>query len=192
MSDASELHFNPLTPDLTASELAELREQERALNVLAARTSTAELGRQVFPGWCPLWYLDVISDHLEACLRYVRGLSGGLRRLAIQVPFQHGKSTILEIFVARALGVDPSLRIVNATYNVDFARTRVDNVQRWMSHPAYRAAFGTRFGAAASVDDGGETGRSRAKSTPDKLQNSANLFQVRGLDRAGQLKNMGG
>lgn len=192
MSDASELHFNPLTPDLTASELAELREQERALNVLAARTSTAELGRQVFPGWCPLWYLDVISDHLEACLRYVRGLSGGLRRCAIQVPFQHGKSTIVEMFVARALGVDPSLRIVNATYNVDFARTRVDNVQRWMSHPAYRAAFGTRFGAAASVDDGGETGRSRAKSTPDKLQNSANLFQVRGLDRAGQLQNMGG
>lgn len=51
------------------SELSVLREQERSLNILAARTSTAELGRQVFPGWCPLWYLDVISDHLEACLR---------------------------------------------------------------------------------------------------------------------------
>ena len=173
------------------SDLVDLRQQERSLNILAARTSTAELGRQVFPGWVPLWYFDVISDHLEACLRYVRGLPNGLRRLAIQVPFQHGKSTIIEMFVARALGIDPSLRVVNATYNVEFARTRIDNVQRWMSHPAYMAAFATRFGAAASVDE--ETAaKKRMKSVPDKVQNSSNLFQVRHVGAGGRPENRGG
>jgi len=189
-----------LSPDLILppfadydTDLAELREQERSMSILAARTSTAELGLQVFPGWADLWYLQVISDHLEACLRYVRGLPGGLRRLAIQVPFQHGKSTIIEMFVARALGIDPSLRIVNATYNVEFARTRVDNVQRWMSHPSYQAAFSTRFGAAAAIDDDlPRRGKGAQKSTPDKVQNSSNLFQVRHVGPSGKPDNRGG
>lgn len=176
-----------------ADDLADLREQERSANVLAARTSTSELGRQVFPNWCPLWYFDVISDHLEACLRYVRGLPGGLRRIALQVPFQHGKSTIIEMFVARALGIDPSLRIVNATYNVDFARSRVDNVQRWMSHENYRAAFATRFGQAAAVEDAAPSRKGRkSDGLADRVQNSANLFQVRAGLTNGRTENRGG
>ena len=74
MSDAPDLRDNPLTPDLTAADLAAMREQEHKLGVLAARSSTTELGRAVFPGWIPLWYLDVISDHLDACLRSARCL----------------------------------------------------------------------------------------------------------------------
>ncbi len=172
-----------------AHDLTAARAEARRLDAVMARVSTSELGRQVFPGWIPLWYLDVISDHLEACLRYVRGLPNGLRRLAIQVPFQHGKSTIVEMFVARALGIDPSLRVVNATYNVEFARDRIANVQRWMSHRAYLDAFDTRFGQAGAVDDEPARGR---KSAAEKVKNSANLFQVRGVDAAGRPENRGG
>ncbi len=159
------------------------------MTVLAARTSTAELGSQVYPNWKDCWYFQIISDHVEACLRYVRGQPGGLRRLLLSVPYQHGKSTIIEMFVARALGIDPSLRIVNATYNVDFARERIDNVQRWMSHANYQAAFDTRFGAAASVDD--DTPARTKKTQSDKLRNSANMFQVRRV-RNGRTENLGG
>ena len=190
MSDAPDLRDNPLTPDLTGADLAAMREQEHKLGVLAARSSTSELGRAVFPGWIPLWYLDVISDHLDACLRYARGLPGGLRRICISCPFQHAKTTITEMFVARALGVDPSLRIVNATYGVNFARDRIDNVQRWMSHAAYREAFATRFGQAAQVDD--DDSRGGGRKAPDKVRNTANMFGVRRLGADGQLENLGG
>ena len=180
----------PLSLVADEFDLADLIERERVANVLAARTSTSELGLQVYPNWKECWYFQTLSDHLEACLRYVRGQPNGLRRIALMCPFQHGKSTIIEMFVARALGVDPSLRIVNATYNVDFARERIDNVQRWMSHPMYQAAFSTRFGQAAALDEE-VAARKRLKSTPDKLRNSANMFQVRRVSDK-RTENLGG
>lgn len=168
-------------------DLVELRSRERELQSLAMRASTAEMGPAVFDGYLPLWYLEVISSHLDACLRYVRGLPNGLKRICLNLPFQHAKTTIVEMFIARALGVDPSLRIINASYGVTLARQRIDNVQRWMSHPNYQAAFATRFGAAATVDDDDD----RKSRSNDKVRNTANAFQVRSL-RNGKLVNLGG
>ena len=65
-------------------DLVELRSRERELQSLAMRASTAEMGPAVFDGYLPLWYLEVISSHLDACLRYVRGLPNGLKRICAQ------------------------------------------------------------------------------------------------------------
>ncbi|TXH41320.1 MAG: hypothetical protein E6Q97_37760 [Desulfurellales bacterium] len=178
--------------DAFAAELQRAREGSRRLDIMAARASAAELGRHVFPGWVSCWYHDVMADHLNACLRYVRGLSGGIRRVAIACPFQHQKSTMIEMFVAQALGIDPSLRIVNATYNVTFARERIDHVQRWMSAPFYQQAFATRFGQASAVedDDGGKRAR-KSDRVQDKVRNTANMFQVRRVVE-GRTENAGG
>ena len=67
--------------------LADLRtrQYEMQAQALAMRVSTAEMGPAVFDGWLPLWYIEIVSAHLDACLRYVRGLPGGLKRICLSV-----------------------------------------------------------------------------------------------------------
>ena len=172
------------------NDFTHMRSRSRELSMLSARASTSELGRLIYPNFQAMFYMDVISDHLEACLRHLKGKPNGIKRLAISCSFQHGKSSIVDLFVARALGLDPSLRIVSASYGVDFARTKIANVQRLMSHANYQAIFPTRFGQAATVNDD-EDGRKK-KSGTDKVQTSANLFQVRAPGKDGRLENFGG
>lgn len=170
-----------------AGGLAALERESERLNALAARASTEDLGRQVVTRWVAgLWYMRVIEQHLEACLRYVRGQPGGIRRLAISVPYQHGKSTIAsELFPARCLGLDPSLRVIAATFQLGLAKERVTNTRRWMSHPAYLRAFPTRFGPMRVVD---EDGRDRTEIS----ENGALKFAVRKVTPQGRAEDLGG
>ena len=178
-----------ITSDMSDIDMSQMRTHKKRLDILAARASAADLGRMVFPGkWVTCWYHDVVANHLNAVLRHVRGQSNGTPRLCLEIPFQHQKSTMIEMFVAQALGIDPSLRIINATYNTIFARERVDHCQQYMATPFYQSAFATRFGQTCAVDD--DDGK-RRKSTPDKVRNTANLFQVRDVS-SGKPVNRGG
>ena len=170
-----------------AGGLAGLEREADRWNALAARASIEDLGRQVVRGWVPgLWYMRVIEQHLEACLRYVRGQPGGIRRLAISVPYQHGKSTIAsELFPAWALGLDPGLRVIAATFQLGLAKERVTNTRRWMSSPAYLRAFPARFGPIRTVDDGG---RERVEVS----ENGALKFAVRRVTPQGRAEDLGG
>lgn len=179
-----------MSVDIGASDIAAFRKRQHELNVLAARASAADLGRMTFAGdWKTCWYHDVVASHMNALLRYVRGQKGGIARLVLSVPYQHQKTTMVEMFVAQALGIAPSLRIINSTYNVNFARERIDNCQRIMATKFYQSAFATRFGQAAAVDDDDDGGRKKKSS--DKVRNTANMFQVRDLS-SGTPVNLGG
>lgn len=176
-------------PDLSALlDPRRLEVEADAANAAAARLSIEDLGRQVCaPRWVAgLWYTELIADHLAACLRYVRGQPGGIKRLAIAVPFQHGKSTIAsELFPAWALGQDPSLRVVVGMYGLSEAKIKCANTRRWMSHANYLRAFDARFGPVRTID---EEGRERV----DLAENGALSFRVRKVSATGRVQDLGG
>ena len=171
--------------DFLNMDLARLRAQKSQLDMIAARASAADLGRCVFPNWKCCWYLDTVAAHLAACLKFARRQPGGMARAAYAIPYQHAKTTMLEMFIAQALGIDPSLRIINATYSQSFARERISGVQRWMNTPFYKATFPTRFGQSSAVED--DAGGRKS----DKVRNTANMFQVRTMMN-GKMEDHGG
>jgi hypothetical protein len=177
-----------LPADLGADfDLSALDLEGEALDASAARACPADLGRQVCaPRWCAgLWYTQVIADHLAACLRYVRGQPGGIKRLAIAVPFQHGKSTLAsELFPAWALGIDPSLRVVCGMYGLSEAKIKCANTRRWMAHPSYLRAFDSRFGPVRVTSEDGD-------ERVDQAESGALSFRVRSL-RGGRVEDRGG
>ena len=63
------------------------------------------------------WHIDVIAWHLQECL------TGNIKRLIITLPPRHLKSICASVaFPAWALGHDPSLRIIAASYSTELAR----------------------------------------------------------------------
>lgn len=92
---------------------------------------------------------------------------------------------MLEMFIARALGIDASLRVINSTYSVNFARERITNCQRVMNHDAFKSAFTTRYGQSTAVSDDDDR-------VADKVRNTANMFAVRKLEANGKYVDLGG
>ncbi|SEP23233.1 phage uncharacterized protein (putative large terminase), C-terminal domain-containing protein [Salinihabitans flavidus] len=83
---------------------------------------------------------------------YVRGLSyvlerverGEVRRLIIELPPRHLKSTIASMILpAWILGRDPSKRIVCVSYNNDLAQSFSHKCRSLMQEPFYKACFPT-------------------------------------------------
>ncbi len=63
------------------------------------------------------WHIQAMAWHLEQCLK------GNIKRLIITVPPRHLKSISASVaFPAWALGHDPSLRNIAASYAADPAR----------------------------------------------------------------------
>ena len=64
------------------------------------------------------------------------------KRLMLFVPPQHGKSSISSrLFPAFALGVNPNLRMVGASYSIDLARSFNRDIQRYIDTSIYRDIF---------------------------------------------------
>lgn len=71
-----------------------------------SRTGICDFGRLMFPGFASPRHVRYLAGLLESAER------GEIRRLAISAPPGHGKSSLLQVFVAWYLGRGPSRRIL--------------------------------------------------------------------------------
>ena len=102
----------------------------------AAGPEFVRFARALFP------MLELTPFH-EAYYRVLVAFArGGVRRLIVTVPPQHGKSLgACELLPAYLLGLDPDRRITVASYAASLAMRFNRRVQRTILSPAYRAFF---------------------------------------------------
>lgn len=120
------------------------KRQERLLALL--RESDLRMASQSFPyflcyvspGYDMQWFHRLVA---EKCQQLIEGTLGS-DRLMLFVPPQHGKSEIVSRkFPAWALGRDPSLRVVGASYSADLAQQFSRSVQRVMEDDVFASVF---------------------------------------------------
>jgi predicted phage terminase large subunit-like protein len=111
---------------LTLDEIA----VERARRKLIGFTS------YTLPSYEVNWHHRVLANHLD------RVLSGEIRRLMVFMPPQNGKSELVSRrFPAYALGRNPDLRIIAASYSAGLAGDMSRDVQKIMETESYAALF---------------------------------------------------
>src|SRR5712672_458397 len=82
------------------------------------------------------WHLDAIADRLEQ----VR--LGKITRLIINMPPRSLKSIMSSVaFPAFVLGLDPSRRIICASYSGELAKKHSNDFRAVLESPWYRSAF---------------------------------------------------
>lgn len=117
---------------------------DRELLKLALRHDFSSFVHRTFqtvdPGtsFRPNWHIDVVAWHLEQCL------AGAITRLIITLPPRSLKSICASVaFPAWALGHDPRLRVICASYAVDLAAKHARDCRSIMQTPWYRDVFPT-------------------------------------------------
>ena len=92
----------------------------------------------VVPGqhYLPNWHIEAIAHQLERCRR------GEIRRLIITLPPRNLKSICASVaFPAFALGHDPALRIVCASYSQDLTAKHARDCRAVIESAWYRRLF---------------------------------------------------
>lgn len=81
-----------------------------------ARRHLLDFARYVQPGWIDAPHLALIAKHLEAVER------GDIRRLMVNLPPRHGKSTLCsQLYPAWYLGRNPRRHVIMATHGMDLS-----------------------------------------------------------------------
>lgn len=120
------------------------------LNALLAESSRRSLHEFLrryawpilFPGteFKDNWHIGCICEHLEAVQ------SGQIKKLIINIPFRHLKSTIVsQTFPAWDWITNPHLQYLTASYIKDLATRDAVNSRRIIESEAYQNDFGDRF-----------------------------------------------
>lgn len=82
------------------------------------------------------WHIDAMAHALEGCIE------GSHRRLIINVPPRHLKSFICSVaFPAFVLGMDPTAKIIVASYSEDLAKPLALDFRRLVESPLYKQVF---------------------------------------------------
>jgi predicted phage terminase large subunit-like protein len=122
-------------------DLNEPNEQELALLL---RGDLGNFTERVFnhlnPGtaYLPNWHMELIASKLQAVLE------GKIKRLIINVPPRSLKSIMTSVaFVAWALGHNPALQFLCASYGQDLADKHAQDCRNVMSAQWYKRLFGT-------------------------------------------------
>jgi hypothetical protein len=100
------------------------------------------------------WYHVKICEALDDLVRFVefKGKRGGISRLSISMPPQHGKSLHgAELLPAFAFGRNADKRIMLGTYSSEFAKRAITNARKIIDSPEYKALFSTRIGSLRQV-----------------------------------------
>jgi predicted phage terminase large subunit-like protein len=94
------------------------------------------------------WHIEVIAWHLEQCL------AGEITRLIITLPPRSLKSICASVaFPAWALGQDPTLRIICASYSRDLAAKHARDCRAVIERSWYQEVFpGTRIDPAKNAE----------------------------------------
>lgn len=83
------------------------------------------------------WFHEYIAKELQFFLE-----SKTQKRLMVLMPPQHGKSELTSrLFPAYALGMNPKLKIVGASYSIDLARSFNREIQRYIDCQSYLDIF---------------------------------------------------
>lgn len=121
------------------------------------------------------WFHLRICEALDDLVRFheFKGQRGGLSRLSISMPPQHGKSLHgAELLPAFVFGRMPDARVMLATYSSEFAKRAIDNTQRIMKSREYADVFDTRIGSVKQVERGG------TKTTTVAVQDTATFMET--------------
>ena len=111
-------------------------EAEALLQFRKAGSNLLDFTRFTFPNYVTNWHHEVVADKLDAFLR------GDIRRLMIFQPPRTGKSELVtRRLPAFALGNNPNLKIIAASYSGDLANSFNSDAQQIMES----ARFQTRF-----------------------------------------------
>ena len=124
--------------DLSLEEL-EQRQLELMLEEArdAARESLRGWVRWRHPEWKAIpWFHDELADEFDAVCESTKN-----EVLAVTLPPGHSKSTYVEEMAARALGLDPTLRICVVSYNQVRAEERLSNIIDAFKSRAFRSVF---------------------------------------------------
>lgn len=115
-----------------------------------ARRSLIPFSQFTYAQFEPNWHHELIANTLEQAFRTATDtLSQGeapLRNVIICVPPRHGKSELASVrFPAWALGNDPQLQIIHASYAYSLSRTFSGACRDCMSAEPYQTLWPCRF-----------------------------------------------
>lgn len=124
-----------------------------------ARRRLAEYGRYIYDWWKPTRFHELICEELEQVYRYIEtGGVDGTQALIVEVPPQHGKSTIVSrMFTSWVLGKIPDSNIMLATYSADFSSDHSKEVRRIIDSPEFAALFGEKSKSPKPVELSGDS-----------------------------------
>lgn len=128
-------------------------EDELAFRFLA-QTELAEYGQYIYPWWKPAPLHELICKELEDVYQYIESNGEeGTQALIIEVPPQHGKSTIVSrIFPSWVIGKQPDTRIMLATYSAEFSTDHSTEVRAIIQSKKFAALFGDKSGTIEPVE----------------------------------------
>lgn len=139
-----------LTPDAALDELAWRK---------LARESLVEYGQYVYDWWIPSKVHELICEALEEVYWYI-ATDGreGVGALIIEIPPQHGKSTIVSrLFPSWVMGKNPNVRTMLATYAADFSADHSKEVREIISGARFKALFGDKANTMEPVELSGDS-----------------------------------
>src|SRR5947209_5005172 len=111
--------------------LAEVRSEKARRNLL-------DFSRAVYPNFQSARHHIAIADALQKVER------GEIRRLILQVPPRHGKSTLAShLFPAWYLGRNPNHRVIACSYSVDLSFDLSRKARGVITSPEYQQIFPT-------------------------------------------------
>ena len=115
-----------------------------------ARRRLLDFATYTLPWYQPAAHHRLVAEALERVLRYVEtGGREGVGRLLIFMPPRHGKTQLASrIFPAWALGRNPDMRVILASYGADLAVENSRAVRDLIRDDRYQAVFG----ALSAVD----------------------------------------
>lgn len=111
-----------------------------------ARRRLQPYGEYIYPWWKPAPVHSLICDELEEVYRFIEsGGSEGTGGLIIEIPPQHGKTTIVSrIFPSWLLGRRPDSRVILTAYVADLAQDNSRAVRQIVEGERFPAVFGER------------------------------------------------
>lgn len=113
---------------------------EKELFKIEAQERFPRFLQYINPAYELRWFHKVIAQHCQ------RLLEGEFKRLMVFVPPQHGKSEIVSRnFPAWALGRNPDMKIIGASYSADLSQQFSRSIQRIIDQTEYSAIFPESF-----------------------------------------------
>lgn len=104
-------------------------------------------------GWQQTWYSALIQDTVDLAVRQACGLPGGLGGVQVNMPPQHGKSTLCaELAPCYGATRNPHLRTMLQTYNRKLSGRSITSAKAIIDSDVHQAISGIRAGRAMSVE----------------------------------------
>ncbi|VTS03333.1 terminase large subunit domain-containing protein [Tuwongella immobilis] len=146
----------PISPQAAANELLRRRVARRELLAFTEYT---------FPEYASNWHHALLCSKLEQLF------AGEIRRLMVFMPPRHGKSELVSRrFPAWALGRNPDLELIAASYSADLASAMNRDTQRIIDSPSFERLFPKTKLSSSNV---------RSNATGSYLRNS-DVFEIVG------------